>query len=75
MLFRSALLEIMEPLIEPIIAERERMIEIQLRKEIQEEDIKGLVAVLHDLGTDDNIIRAALKKQYHLSEEEINKYL
>ncbi len=71
----EALLEIMEPLIEPIIAERERMIEIQLRKEIQEEDIKGLVAVLHDLGTDDNIIRAALKKQYHLSEEEINKYL
>ena len=48
----EALLEIMEPLIEPIIAERiepiiaeqKRMIEIQLRKEIREEDIKGMVS-------------------------------
>ena len=79
----EALLEIMEPLIEPIIAERiepiiaeqKRMLEIQLRKEIREEDIKGMVSVLHDLGNDDNVIRAALKKQYHLSDEEINNYL
>ena len=87
----EALLEIMEPLIEPIIAERiepmiaeriepmiaerERTIEIRVRKETKEEAIKGLVAILHDLGNDDNVIRAALKKQYDLSAEEINKYL
>ena len=34
-----------------------------------------MVSVLHDLGNDDNVIRAALKKQYHLSDEEINNYL
>ena len=28
-----------------------------------------------DLGNDDTIIRAAVKKQYHLSDEEINNYL
>ena len=41
----------------------------------KEKGIKGMVEILRDLGNDDNIISAALKKQYHLSEEEISQYL
>ena len=34
-----------------------------------------MIEVLNDLGHDGNIIKAALKKQYHLSEKEISRYL
>lgn len=50
-----------------VLSERERVVKGQ--------GIKGMVEILRDLGNDDNIISAALKKQYHLSEEEISQYL
>ena len=50
-----------------ILFERERA--------VKEEGITGMAEILRDLGHDDSIIRAAVKKQYHLPEEEINKYL
>ena len=67
---------------EQLVAEREHMIEIQIRKEAKEEmakekeeGIKATVEILHDLGNDNSVITAAIKKQYHLSEEEISRYL
>ena len=50
-----------------VLSERERV--------VKEERITGMTKVLHDLEHDDSTIRAAVKKQYHLPEEEINKYL
>ena len=50
-----------------VLSERERA--------VKGEGITGMAEVLRDLGHDDSIIRAAIKKQYHLSDEEINKYL
>ena len=71
----QALLEIMEP----VLLEREKQIEIRVKKEcIQEgikEGIRGLVDVLRDLGHDDNEIKSAIMKQYHLSETETTEYL
>ena len=87
----EALLEIMEPLIEPIIAERiepmiaeriepiiaerEHTIEIRVKKEIKEENIKNTILLLRKLGHNDDVIRKAIMEQYLLSSEEINKYL
>ena len=42
---------------------------------VKEEGIKAMVEILHDLGNDNGVIRAAIKKQYHLPEEEVSKYL
>ena len=50
-----------------VLSERERA--------VKAEGITGMAEVLRDLGHDDSIIRAAIKKQYHLPDEEINKYL
>lgn len=63
----GALLEIMEP----IIIERE----IRAKKEGLEEGIKSSVFLLRSLGHNDDVIKTAIMKQYHLSEEEINRYL
>ena len=63
----EALLEIMEP----IIIERE----IKAKKEGLEEGIKSSVFLLRSLGHNDDVIKTAIMKQYHLSEEEINRYL
>ena len=71
----QALLEIMEP----VLLEREKQIEIRVKKEcIKEgirEGIRGLVDVLRDLGHDDNEIKSAIMKQYHLTEDETSEYL
>ena len=71
----QALLEIMEP----VLLEREKQIEIRVKKEcIKEgirEGIKGLVDVLRDVGHDDNEIKSAIMKQYHLTEDETSEYL
>lgn len=82
----EALLEIVEPIIEPLIAERERMIEIQVRKEtkeevekvkeeVKEEGIRSSVLLLRSLGHSNDVIRTAIIGQYHLSEEEADRYL
>ena len=87
----EALLEIMEPLIEPIIAERiepmiaeriepmiaerEHTIAIRVKKETKEEDIKNTILLLRKLGHSDDVIRKAIMEQYLLSGEEITKYL
>lgn len=63
----EALLEIMKP----VLQERERL----GMKEGIKEGIKGSVKVLRNLGHDDDIIRAAIMKEYHLSEEEAGEYL
>lgn len=63
----EALLEIMEP----IIIERE----IKAKKEGLEEGIKSSVFLLRSLGHNDDVIKTAIMEQYHLSEEEINRYL
>lgn len=79
----EALLEIMEP----IIAEREHMLEIRIRKEAKaegkaegkkegiREGIKGSVFLLRSLGHDNDEIRTAIINQYHLSDQEADEYL
>lgn len=75
----EALLEIMEP----IIAEREHMLEVRIRKEAKaegkkegiREGIKGSVFLLRSLGHDNDEIRTAIINQYHLSDQEADEYL
>lgn len=64
-------LEILEPLVEPIIAEREK----EVRKEAKEEGIRDTVILLRGLGHSDGTIKSAIMKQYQLSEEEVNEYM
>lgn len=78
----EALLEIIEPLIEPMMAERERILEIRFQKKTKEEvakmkkeGIKDTVLLLHKLGHNNDVIKTAIMEQYHLSDEEVAKYL
>lgn len=66
----QALLEIMEPL----LLEREKQVEIRAKQEGIKEGIRGLVDVLRDLGQSDNEIESVIMQQYHLSENETKKY-
>ena len=68
--------------IEPMIAERERMIEIQIRKETKEEmekakekGIRDTILLLRKLGHNNDVIKTAIMEQYLLSDEEITRYL
>ena len=63
----QAMLEIMEP----VLLEREKQVEIRTKKE----GIKSSVNLLRVLGHTENEIRTAVMNQYQLSEEEINEYL
>ena len=42
---------------------------------VKEEGISSMIEVLNELGHDGSIIRAALKKQYYLSEKETGRHL
>ena len=66
----QALLEIMEPL----LLEREKQVEIRAKQEGIKEGIRGLVDVLRDLGQSANGIESVIMQQYHLSENETKKY-
>lgn len=63
----QALLEIMEPVIEPQLRLRE---EAGLKKRIQ-----GTVKVLRNLGHNDAEIKMIIQQQYDLSSEEIEEYM
>lgn len=61
------LLEILEPFIEQKMVLREQ-------KGLQQ-GIKGTVEALRYLGHDNTVIREAIERQYHLSEEDAERYL
>ncbi len=71
----EALLEIIEPLIEPQILLREEAAKKTGWEEGLEKGIQGTVDVLHDLGHEDAEIRQIIRKKYGLSDGEAAEYI
>lgn len=67
----QALLEIMQPELQEI----ERKLMEKWRKEGREEGIRHMITTLRNFGHSDVEIKEAIQTQYHLSSEEIKKYL
>lgn len=61
------LLEILKPIIEPKMILREQ--------KGLEQGIKGTVEALRYLGHDNKVIKETIKRQYHLSEEAVERYM
>ncbi len=60
----EALLEMVAPIIEPIMQRREECARIQ-----------GAVSLLHDFGHQDAEIKAAIMRKYDITAEEADNYL
>ena len=68
---REALLEMMAPVIEPILQQREE----NARQRGMAQGIQGTISILREFGHDDVEIQAAIVKKYGLSPEEAEMYL